>query len=57
MTEVRTAFVVVHRVSQTATADTVVVMDQGRIVEQGHALQVIGGIYASLWASWAKGLR
>lgn len=57
VTEGRTAVVVAHRLSQTATADTVLVMDAGRVVEQGtgDALRAAGGKYADLWAAWESG--
>lgn len=50
----RTTLVVAHRLTQAETADRVVVMDSGRIVEQGtHAdLVAAGGRYAALWRSW-----
>ncbi|WP_431037574.1 ABC transporter ATP-binding protein [Streptomyces sp. P6-2-1] len=51
----RTALVVAHRLGQAAAADRVVVMDAGRIVEQGtHAeLLAAGGRYADLWRAWS----
>ncbi|MFC7330709.1 ABC transporter ATP-binding protein [Marinactinospora rubrisoli] len=51
----RTAVVVVHRLTQAVTADTIVVLDEGRIVESGgHAeLVAAGGRYAELWAAWS----
>ncbi|MEE2045181.1 ABC transporter ATP-binding protein, partial [Nocardiopsis tropica] len=50
----RTTLVVAHRLTQAEAADRVVVMDRGRIVEQGpHAeLVAAGGRYAALWRSW-----
>ncbi|WDZ93273.1 ABC transporter ATP-binding protein [Nocardiopsis sp. HUAS JQ3] len=50
----RTTLVVAHRLTQAQTADRVVVMDRGRVVEQGtHAeLVAAGGRYADLWRSW-----
>lgn len=52
--EGRTALLIAHRLSQAATADRVVVLDAGRVVEQGtHAdLIAAGGTYATLWHAW-----
>lgn len=51
----RTALVVAHRLTQAVTADHVIVMEHGGIVESGqHAdLVTAGGSYARLWAAWA----
>jgi ATP-binding cassette subfamily C protein len=51
----RTGLVVAHRLTQAATADRVVVLEAGRVVEQGthDALVSAGGRYTGLWAAWS----
>ncbi|SDC69386.1 ABC transporter ATP-binding protein [Rhodococcus tukisamuensis] len=50
----RTTLVVAHRLTQAVTADRVLVLEQGAVVEDGpHAeLVAAGGRYAQLWAAW-----
>ncbi|MGW5848243.1 ABC transporter ATP-binding protein [Streptomyces sp. NPDC055254] len=50
----RTTLVVAHRLTTAARADRVVVMDRGRVVEDGsHAeLLALGGRYAELWRTF-----
>lgn len=50
--ENHTTLVIAHRLSTIVDADTILVMDQGRVVERGtHAgLLAADGIYARLWA-------
>ena len=50
--EGRTVLAVSHRLSLTARADRVVVLDGGRVVEQGSPGELLaaGGAYARLWA-------
>lgn len=51
----RTGLLVAHRLTQAASADRVVVLEDGRVVESGaHAdLLAAGGRYAQLWAAWS----
>ncbi|GAA5441958.1 ATM1-type heavy metal exporter [Microbulbifer sp. NBRC 101763] len=47
----QTTLVIAHRLSTVVDADTILVMDQGKVVEQGSHSQLLeqGGHYAMLW--------
>ena len=49
----RTSFVIAHRLSTVRDADTILVMNHGRIVEQGRHEELLaaGGFYADLYES------
>jgi len=53
----RTSFVIAHRLSTIRDADLILVMEDGRIVEQGnhHELLTLGGSYARLYESQFTG--
>ncbi|CAM4270979.1 ATM1-type heavy metal exporter [Bordetella tumbae] len=47
----RTTLIIAHRLSTIADADEIIVLSDGRIVEQGHhtALLMRDGVYAAMW--------
>ena len=57
MMEGKTVIAIAHRLSTIAQMDRILVMDQGRIVEEGthSALLAQGGLYAQFWARQSGG--
>ena len=55
----RTAILISHRLSTVRTADTIYVLEKGRIAEQGHHDELMrqGGIYAQLFEKQARQYR
>jgi len=47
----KTTIVIAHRLSTIKKADNIIVMDKGKIIENGKHQQLLekGGIYADLW--------
>jgi ABC-type multidrug transport system fused ATPase/permease subunit len=54
----RTAIIIAHRLSTVEIADRVLVMEEGRIVEDGSPTELVadGGRYAALHQAWADSL-
>jgi ABC-type multidrug transport system fused ATPase/permease subunit len=52
----RTAFIIAHRLSTIRDADLIVVLEHGRIVEQGSHDELMQerGLYTSLYGDWAS---
>jgi ATP-binding cassette subfamily B protein len=53
----KTVLAIAHRLSTIVAMDRIVVLDQGRIVEEGNheALLAKGGLYARYWARQSGG--
>jgi ABC-type multidrug transport system fused ATPase/permease subunit len=54
--EKRTAFIIAHRLSTIRGADLIVVLEHGRVVEQGSHEELLAsrGLYTSLYGDWAS---
>jgi ATP-binding cassette subfamily B protein len=55
----RTTIVIAHRLSTIVGADSIIVLEAGRVVERGThpALLRLGGLYAALWSEQARSRR
>jgi ATP-binding cassette subfamily B multidrug efflux pump len=53
----KTVIAIAHRLSTIAAMDRLVIMDQGRIVEEGSHAELLqrGGLYADLWGRQSGG--
>ena len=59
LTRGRTTLTIAHRMATAETADEVIVVDAGRVVQRGPHSRLVGedGPYARLHASWAAQRR
>ncbi len=53
----KTVIAIAHRLSTIAAMDRLIVLDKGKIIEQGNHRQLLdkGGVYANLWAHQSGG--
>jgi ATP-binding cassette subfamily B multidrug efflux pump len=53
----KTVIAIAHRLSTIAAMDRLIIMDEGRIVEEGSHAELLrrGGLYAALWARQSGG--
>ena len=56
LTEGRTVLMIAHRLSTVVGADRIIVLDAGRVVEQGAHEELIksGGLYARMWEDYQQ---
>jgi ATP-binding cassette subfamily B protein len=59
LTKDRTVIMIAHRLSTVVGADKIIVLDSGRVAEEGtHAqLAAAGGLYAGMWADYNQAVQ
>src|SRR5699024_2885005 len=59
LTKGRTVIMIAHRLSTVVGADKIIVLDHGRMVEQGthNELTAAGGLYSRMWADYNQAVQ
>ena len=59
LTKDRTVIMIAHRLSTVVGADKIIVLDAGRVVEQGTHAQLLAasGAYARMWADYNQAVQ
>ena len=59
LTKGKTVIMIAHRLSTVVGADRIIVLDSGRVVEDGshEELKAAGGLYARMWADYNRALE
>ncbi len=59
LTEGRTVVMIAHRLSTVVGADKIIVLDNGKVMEEGTHEQLLqkNGLYARMWAEYNQAVR
>ena len=59
MTEGRTVIMIAHRLSTVVNADRIIVLDSGRVAEEGTHAELVqkDGLYARMWKDYNQAVK